>query len=259
MTPLTLTVVGFIAGSVLATFHAPFWRALPSVGEVSLGETFGWTGAVVAQLVAFALIAAATWWIERRRSATRRPGPPSGWSWPRLLHGPWPLLAGGVALAVLNALTVALAGHPWTITWAFTLWGGKALQAVGYDLSRVPYWTGDFQQAALAAPVLADVVSVMSLGLVLGAFLAAGLAGRFAPSPRIPLRIVAASLLGGLLLGYGARIAYGCNIGAYFSGIASTSLHGWLWGVAALLGTPPGVRLRALFGVGRQTSKARSC
>ena len=24
------------------------------------------------------------------------------------------------------------------------------------------------------------------------------------------------------------RIAYGCNIGAYFVGISSTSLHGWL-------------------------------
>jgi hypothetical protein len=34
--------------------------------------------------------------------------------------------------------------------------------------------------------------------------------------------------VGGSLLGYGARLAYGCNIGAYFSGIASSSLHGWL-------------------------------
>ena len=34
-------------------------------------------------------------------------------------------------------------------------------------------------------------------------------------------------------MGYGARIAFGCNIGAYFGGIASFSLHGWLWGVLA--------------------------
>jgi hypothetical protein len=62
----------------------------------------------------------------------------------------------------------------------------------------------------------------------------------------VPPRLVAASLIGGLLLGYGARIAYGCNIGALFSGIASTSLHGWLWGGAAILGTPAGARLRTL-------------
>src|SRR3970040_1093321 len=62
---------------------------------------------------------------------------------------------------------------------------------------------------------------------------------------RGPPSVRAASRVGGLLLGYGARIAFGCNIGAYVSGIASTSLHGWLWGVGALIGTPVGVYLRA--------------
>ena len=250
-----VTLLAFIAGSVLATFHMPFWWDTPSLGEISLGETLGWTAAVMLSLAVFALIAGATWWIEWRRIGVRPVRVPPTRGWKRLIHGPWPLLAGGVALAVLNALTLALAGHPWAITWAFTLWGGKALQALGYDLSTVPFWSGEFQQAALAAPLLADVTSVMDLGLVLGAFLGAGLAGRFAPARRIPLQIVAASVLGGLLLGYGARIAYGCNIAAYFGGIASTSLHGWLWGVAALLGTPIGVRLRRLCGV----EQAPSC
>ena len=42
----------------------------------------------------------------------------------------------------------------------------------------------------------------------------------------------------------GARLAFGCNIGAYFSGIVSGSLHGWLWAVAAFLGSVVGTRLR---------------
>jgi len=50
-------------------------------------------------------------------------------------------------------------------------------------------------------------------------------------------------------MGYGARLAGGCNIGAYFSGIASFSLHGWVWGVVALLGTYAGLKLRPLFGL----------
>ena len=255
MTPLALTLATFILGSVLATFHMPFWWAMPSLGEVSLGETLGWTEAVIVQLATFALIAGVTWWVEQRRF-----GPGRGLSrlprgWPRAIRGPWSLWAGGVALAVLNALTLALAGHPWAITWAFALWGGKGLQGLGYDLSTVPFWTGEFQRAALAAPALADVTTVMDLGLLFGAFLAAGLAGRFAPERRIPARIVASSLLGGLLLGYGARIAFGCNIGAYFSGIASTSLHGWLWGLAALLGTPVGVRLRGVLGVDQEPAR----
>ena len=256
---MTLTLLAFIAGSVVATFHMPFWWDTPSLGEVSLGDTLGWTGAVAVQLVALLLVAAATWWIERRRGGARESRTPPVRGWTRLLRGPWPLLAGGVVLAVLNALTLVLAGHPWGITWAFALWGAKALQAVGYNLSTVPFWGGEFQQAALAAPVLADVTTVMDLGLVLGAFLGAGLAGRFAPAARVPPRIIVATIAGGLLLGYGSRIAYGCNIAAYFSAIASTSLHGWLWGAAALLGTPIGVRLRKVFGVDRQQVSASSC
>lgn len=246
--------MAFIAGSVLATFHMPFWWDTPSLGEISLAATFGWTEAVILQLAAFGMIAVATIWVERRRLGVPRPVILSVRGWRRLIHGPWPLLAGGVALAVLNALTLALAGHPWTITWAFTLWGGKTLQAVGYDLSALPFWRGEFQQAALAASIFADVTSVMDIGIVLGALLGAGLAGRFAPR-RFPIRIVPVAILGGLLLGYGARIAYGCNIAAYFGGIASTSLHGWLWGAAAVLGTVVGVRLRRLFGV----EQAPSC
>jgi uncharacterized membrane protein YedE/YeeE len=109
------------------------------------------------------------------------------------------------------------------------------------------FWQGAANAKALAAPVWQDITSVMDIGIVLGALLAAGLAGRFAPNLRIPTRSLVAAVIGGLLLGYGSRLAYGCNIGAYFSGIASGSLHGWLWLVAAFIGNGVGVRLRPWF------------
>jgi len=56
-------------------------------------------------------------------------------------------------------------------------------------------------------------------------------------------------VIGGLLLGYGSRIAFGCNIGAFFSGVASTSLHGWVWIAAAIPGTVVGVFIRPWFGL----------
>src|SRR2546426_5905397 len=55
VTPMLATLVGFVAGAVLATFHMPFWWATPSLGDVSLAESLGWTGAVVLQLAACAL------------------------------------------------------------------------------------------------------------------------------------------------------------------------------------------------------------
>ena len=82
---------------------------------------------------------------------------------------------------------------------------------------------------------------------MLGALAASGLAAKFDMQWRIPLPHLLASIIGGLLLGYGARLAYGCNIGAFFSGIASGSLHGWLWIVAALAGNWAGLYVRPWF------------
>jgi len=74
----------------------------------------------------------------------------------------------------------------------------------------------------------------------------------------MPVGALAAALIGGLLMGYGARLAYGCNIGAYFSGIASSSLHGWLWLVAAFLGSILGTRLRPWFGLSVEGNLTRA-
>jgi hypothetical protein len=142
-----------------------------------------------------------------------------------------------------------VAGYPWSITWAFTLAGAKLARFVGWDPTGVWFWTGGFTQKALSSGILADDTMVMNIGIVLGALIAAGLAGRYAPRFRVPLRSLAAAIIGGLLMGYGARIAFGCNIGAFFSGIASTSLHGWLWIAAALPGTWIGIKLRPAFGM----------
>ena len=103
--------------------------------------------------------------------------------------------------------------------------------------------------ADLHSSVLRDVTSVMDLGIMLGALAAAALAGRFAPVWRVPMRSLAAAIVGGVMLGYGARIAFGCNIGAYFSGVASTSLHGWVWLASAFCGNILGTRLRPWFGL----------
>jgi hypothetical protein len=109
--------------------------------------------------------------------------------------------------------------------------------------------------------VFSNTTSVMNFGIIAGALLAAGLAGRFAPSApwRLPLRSILAAIIGGLLMGYGARLAFGCNIGAYFSGIASASLHGWVWFVAAMAGSVLGTRLRPLFGLAVERARPTGC
>ena len=60
-------------------------------------------------------------------------------------------------------------------------------------------------------------------------------------------------------MGYGARLAFGCNIGAYFGGIASFSLHGYIWGILAMAGTFLALYLRPLFGLSVPKSSDSVC
>jgi uncharacterized membrane protein YedE/YeeE len=188
--------------------------------------------------------------IEKRVHGNIEPEPAparQGWTW--ILYGPWPLVGAGLVLALLNVATLLLAGHPWSITYGFGLWGAKIASAVGIPVASWEFWTWPAQAQALNSSVLADTVSVMDFGLVLGAAAAAAIAGKFAPKAKLPLRSLLAAVVGGLLMGYGARLSFGCNIGALFSGIATGSLHGWLWFAAAFVGSFAGVWLRPFFGL----------
>lgn len=245
---MLITLFFFIVGSVLGTVNFDWWVSLPSLPPTSLVQSFGAIGGIAVSLIIFAAIAALTVVVEKRwhRSLEKEaPSPRRGFS--RFLRGPWPLVLGAVALALLNFVTLSIAGRPWGITSAFALWGAKGAQIIGIDPTAWAYWQTPANAKALADSVFADITSVMDFGIIAGAMLASSLAGRFAPSWDIPLRSVLAAVIGGLRLGYGARIAYGCNIGAYFSGISSGSLHGYLWAVAAFAGNVIGVRLRPYF------------
>jgi len=259
-TRMIVTLIAFVVGSVVATAQMPFWTALPALKPLSLVKTLGAGPAIALNLAVFAAIAALTVAIEKRRHGRlvndAAPAAPNASRW---LRGPWPLVAGAVALAILNFATLALSGRPWGVTSAFALWGAKAFAAVGIDVAGWTYWTAGPNATALASPVSHDVTSVMNIGIVLGAMLAASLAGRYAPVWRVPLRSLIAAVIGGLLLGYGARLAYGCNIGAYFSGIVSGSLHGWLWLVAAFCGNVLGTKLRPAFGLAVERVQQTGC
>lgn len=239
------TLLFFIIGSTVGLAHQPFWTSLPGLPAVSLIRQFGWPAALASNLLVFGLLALVLARAERRRFGSVAPIAAGG----HLLRGPWPLAAGAVALAILNFATLALAGRPWGITSAFGLWGAKLLAAGHVDIGGWGGWAAPGPRMSISQPLLSDINSVMDFGIMLGALLAAGLSGRFVLLQKLTIRRVAASAIGGLLLGYGARLGYGCNIGAFFDGVASGSLHGWVWIACAMAGTVVGIRLRPLFGL----------
>jgi len=240
------TLAAFIGGSVLGVRYSSLWEHAPALRPMALLD-YGAVPALLISLGGFLAIYRATAMVEVRRRGGVEPDRATGRS--HVWSGPWTLMAGAVGLAVVNIATLVIAGRPWGVTAAFALWGSKALLASGVDVASWAYWQPAARAADLRASVFNDVTSVMDLGIMLGALAAAALAGRFKPVWRVPPRSLVAAITGGLLLGYGARIAYGCNIGAYFSGVSSTSLHGWVWLAAAFAGNILGTRLRPWFGL----------
>ena len=250
-TAIVLTLAGFIVGSVVGALHFPWWtEEAPSHDPVSLTDIGGgYLGAWLISIAVMAAIVGVTYLLARRGTVPPVQEPPVARGATRTFRGSWPLWVGALLLAGLNALTLLVSGGAWGVTFAFAMWGSKILDAIGVDVLSWGFWQNPENLAKYQAGFLAEKTSVMDIGIIVGALIASAAAGSWALHRRIPLRLAIGAVVGGILMGYGARIAFGCNIGAYFGGIASFSLHGWLWGVTAIVGTVGGLALRPLFGL----------
>ncbi|GGE89369.1 YeeE/YedE family protein [Stappia taiwanensis] len=243
-TRMMVTLAAFVTGSVAATPHMHLWGQLPKLPAFSLIGNFGPIGAFA--ITAVVLGAIALWSVRVETRAHGSLAEPRATE--SVLTGPWSLVFGAVMIAIVGIATFLVLGRPWGITSGFALWGAKIWQGLGVTVTDWPYW--QWQKGALEASVFADATSVMNFGILLGAMTAAALAGKYAPVWKLSRRDLLTALIGGLLMGYGARLAYGCNIGAYLGGIVSGSLHGWLWLVFGFIGSLAGTRLRLKLGMG---------
>jgi uncharacterized protein len=220
---------GFIAGSFLGTLHLGWWTGLGSLPLISAQSVAGASGGLVLTLAALALVAAGL----ALRAAPGKRMPPARLWW------------AGALIAALAVLNLVVSGQPWGVVYGLGLWGAKLAQAGGADLAATAFWGNPAHAERLGASILTDVTSLTNIGLIAGAFLVMRWkADPGAPAGPLALRGWAGVVLAGLLLGYSARLAFGCNVGAFFSGISTGSLHGWVWFAAAFAGSVLGLRLR---------------
>lgn len=159
----------------------------------------------------------------------------------------WTYVVGAVLLSVFQIVTLATTGEPWGVTGTFANWGAWLYRAVGGNVDKWYYFSSNGAQATLNAGFLHDPASIRNLGIVLGALLATLLASQFKIKKIKSKKQLVAASIGGLLMGYGAKIGFGCNIGAFYSGIASLSLSGWVFGVFLFLGAIVGSKLLVKF------------
>ncbi|MGB0224653.1 MULTISPECIES: YeeE/YedE family protein [unclassified Marinobacterium] len=243
-------MAGFSAGALWATADYEWWTTLPQLAPIGLIELLGPITAIGLNLLLFTAIYQFTKRLEIKAHGSLEECQSTGTTSfaSKLIAGPWPLIWGAVGLTILNFATLALMGRPWAVALAYPVWGAKVAQWLELDLEIDfwTYWMSPGREEALYNSLSQDPASLMNGGVILGAFLAAAIAGKFTLKMKMPIQNFLASLLGGVLLGYGATIAYGCNIGAFVGGVVSGSLHGWLWILFAFAGSVIGLKLRPL-------------
>lgn len=253
---MLIVVVCFATGALLATAHYTWWMEQANFAPVSWFDHGGLAGAMIANTLIALLFYGLAYHFEKTRHKTVEP------LFTNLKNSSVgrSLLMGGLALAALNFMTVAFAGRPWSVANAFPLWGAKASQLLNIelDLEFWDYWSQDAMAASLDGGLFENVTSVMNIGIILGALAIALALRQYSVSWHISLREAIGAVLGGLMLGYGATIGFGCNIGAFFGGVVSGSLHGWIWFVMAFTGTVVGIYLRPLFALQVEKSSKRT-
>ena len=143
-----------------------------------------------------------------------------------LFGRPWSIWGSAVLVATVNVFLFAF-DRPWTASDGMRNWGDWVLTGLG--IVRRP---------DLLVPWLYSG-SLLNGGVLLGGLVAALLSSEFAI--RLPPRgELAKGAIGGLLMGVGAVLAFGCNIGGFFSATSALSLAGLAMmlglGVGAILG-----------------------
>jgi len=230
--PVGLLALPFFAiGSFFGAWHLLWWTDLGTLPIIVLEGTNGLA-------ITLALLAAVAAFLLWRAAPGARRIPPR-------------LIAAALIVAALAIGNLLVAGQPWGVVYGLGLWVAKGAVAAGVDLSGSGFWSAPGNAARLGESILTDYTSLTNFGLIAGAFVVASWreGGLSAPLPRLPARAWVATVVAGLLLGYSSRLAFGCNVGAFFSGISTGSLHGWAWFAAAFAGSWVGVGLRPRLGL----------
>ena len=154
----------------------------------------------------------------------------------------WAPIPAVIAAGILSTYSFGITGTFWAVTGEFTRWGGQLLQLFGVHAEE---W-GYFKIIHLEGSPLTRIDGMMILGMFGGCFAAALWANNVKlRMQRSRIRIMQA-IIGGIIDGFVARLAMGCNLAAFFTGIPQFSLHAWFFAIATAIGSWFGARFTLL-------------
>ena len=143
----------------------------------------------------------------------------------------WAAWVAGILLAVSNILLFAYE-KPWSAADGVRNWGDWVFNSLG------------LADTFIISPYLYST-SLLNFGVIAGAFAAALLAGQFRIQGASAFELLK-GLVGGTLMGIGAGLAFGCNIGGFFSATSALSMSGFTMMAGLMIGVYIGLRLLIL-------------
>jgi hypothetical protein len=146
----------------------------------------------------------------------------------------------GIIIAFFSVLMMAWE-RPWGATGAVKNWGEWILYGLGLnplDMFKV------LEGGEIKAPAgfLKHTGSIIGVGFIAGAFLSAALGNQFALRFP-PFRELAKAVIAGVLMGVGAALAGGCNVGGFYNAIGNLSAHGFAMMLGLVLGAVAGLKI----------------
>lgn len=154
----------------------------------------------------------------------------------------WSYYTGAVFIMIMFVTILVTTGTSWGVTAVFAHWAAWFYEALGIvDVSNWGWFSG--RMDAINGGFFNHPGSMRNFGIIMGAVIAPLLAGHFSFKKNFKLRDILYYAIGGLMMGYGARIALGCNVGALYSGLSNMSLSGWVFLPSLTIGGILGVKL----------------
>ncbi|MBW2406315.1 MAG: YeeE/YedE family protein [Deltaproteobacteria bacterium] len=145
----------------------------------------------------------------------------------KIFNENWPIWLGGLLIGIMSVITFAWA-RPWGVAGGLRNWGDWFFGIMGV-----------YKQAPVSP--LISTNSILTLGLLWGAFGSALLSKQFVIRKAPPLELLK-GIVGGTLMGIGAAMAGGCNVGGFFTAVSALSASGLAMMVGLLAGAYLGLR-----------------
>lgn len=249
----------FIVGSLWGVHDITWWKEtifFTAQTQVYLPDIFGYFGAIVVSLLGFLgiYIFSKKYENKRKKENTFIPLEYAQWekelpetkdykffskeTYHKFFVKRWSFYTGAVLLMVMFEVVLLTSGKSWGVTSTFAEWGAWLFRV---DVSNWGYFADKMD--SINAGFINDPGSMRNVGIIVGAMIAPLLAGRFSLKIGFNFKDVIFYALGGLLMGYGARLSSGCNIGALYSAICNMSLSGWVFLPSLTIGGIIGIKL----------------